>query len=81
MNQNPTSGVWETPTCNGKDITKDNKRIAEGDVEVPLPSAVGVPSEGKHKNGSECPRGESEEQSDRGIEPEGLCDTREILTE
>lgn len=72
--------AWDPSTCEGNDVPKDSKGIAKGDVEVLFPSAVRVPSIRKRKNGGERPRGKSEQQSDRGIEPERLDNTREILT-
>jgi len=69
------------PTGKGKDVTKDSEAIAKGDMEVLFPSAVRVPSIRESKDSGKCPRGEREQQGDRGIESEGLGDTREILTE
>ena len=71
--------VWGPPTCESDDVTKDSKGVAKGDVEVLFPGAIRVPGIHKRKNGSERPWGESEQQSDRGVKPEGLGNTREIL--
>jgi len=68
------------PTSKGNDVTKDGEAITKGDVEVLFPSEVRVPSIRERKNSGKRPRGEREQQSDRGIESEGLGNTREILT-
>lgn len=69
------------PTGKGNDVTKNSEAIAKGNVEVLFPSEVRVPSIHESEESGKCPRGEREQQGDRGIESEGLGDTREILTE
>lgn len=32
--------VMDPPTCYGKNVTKDSKGVAKGDVEVLFPSAI-----------------------------------------
>lgn len=80
-------GEWErgrgihTLTCEGDDVTKHGEAITKGDVEVLLPSAVRMPGIRERENSSECPGRECEQQSDGGVEPEGLGDTRKVLSE
>ena len=69
------------PTSKGNNVTKDGEAITKGDVEILFPSEVRVSSIRERENSGKCPRGEREQQSDRGIESEGLGNTREILTE
>jgi len=69
------------PTGKGNDVTKNSEAITEGNMEVLFPSEVRVPGIHESEDSSKCPRGEREQQGDRGIESEGLGDTREILTE
>lgn len=68
------------PTSKGNDVTKDSEAIAKGDVEELFPSEVRVPSIPERENSSERPWGECKQQSDSGIESEGLGNAREILT-
>ena len=68
------------PTSKSNDVTKDSETIAKGDVEVLFPGEVRVPSVRERENSGKRPRGEREQQSDRGVESEGLSDTREVLT-
>ena len=68
-------------TGKGNNVTKDGEAVAKGDVEVFFPSAVRVPSIRERENGGKRPRREREQQSNRGIESEGLGDTWEVLAE